>query len=73
MEVASGDERRTHEALLWILRLAFGCRHRQMSRVFTIKQRTYKVRSQCEREFECSDCRPSVQRCAIVDVQASME
>ena len=38
--------------LLWFLRVAFGCRHKQMSRVFTIKSRTYRVCFQCGREFE---------------------
>jgi len=31
------------KSLLWIFRFAFGCRHKQMSRVFTIKRRTYPV------------------------------
>jgi hypothetical protein len=38
--------------LLWFLRFAFGCRHKQMSRVFTIKRRTYRVCFECGREFE---------------------
>jgi hypothetical protein len=29
--------------LLWIYQFAFGCHHRHMSRVFTIKYRTYRV------------------------------
>jgi hypothetical protein len=40
--------------LLWILHLAFGCNHRQISRVFTIKKRTYRVCFQCGQEFEYS-------------------
>ena len=40
--------------LLWILQSAFGCHHSQMSRVFTIKNRTYQVCFQCGREFEYS-------------------
>jgi hypothetical protein len=40
--------------LVWILHSAFGCHHRQMSRVFTIKKRTYRVCFQCGQEFEYS-------------------
>ncbi len=40
--------------LLWILQSAFGCHHREMSRVFTIKKRTYRVCFQCGQEFEYS-------------------
>jgi hypothetical protein len=40
--------------LLWILQSAFGCHHRQMSRVFTIKKRTYQVCFECGRECEYS-------------------
>ena len=40
--------------LLSFLHIAFGCRHRQMSRVFTIKKRTYRVCFQCGQEFEYS-------------------
>jgi hypothetical protein len=32
----------------------FGCHHRQLSRVFTIKKRTYRVCVACGREFEYS-------------------
>ena len=40
--------------LLRIFEFVFGCRHRQMSRVFTIKKRTYQVCFECGREFEHS-------------------
>ena len=40
--------------LLWIFEFVFRCRHRQMSRVFTIKRRTYQVCFKCGREFESS-------------------
>jgi hypothetical protein len=40
--------------LLWILQSAFGCHHTQMSRVFTIKNRTYQVCFECGRECEYS-------------------
>jgi hypothetical protein len=32
----------------------FGCRHSQLSRVFTIKKRTYRVCFACGREVEYS-------------------
>jgi hypothetical protein len=38
--------------LLWIFQVLFGCQHRHMSRVFTIKRRTYKVCFDCGREFD---------------------
>ena len=40
--------------LLSIVQYAFGCRHRQRSRVFTIKKRTYQVCCNCGGEFEYS-------------------
>ena len=40
--------------LLWILQSVFGCHHAQMSRVFTIKNRTYQVCFECGRECEYS-------------------
>lgn len=33
----------------------FGCRHRHVSRVFTIKHRTYRVCFDCGREFDLPD------------------
>jgi hypothetical protein len=33
----------------------FGCRHRHLSRVFTIKHRTYRVCFDCGREFDLPD------------------
>ena len=35
-----------------VFQLVFGCRHRHVSRVFTIKHRTYKVCFDCGREFD---------------------
>ena len=52
--------------LLWIFQFAFGCHHRQLSRVFTIKKRTYQVCVECGREFEyswASDALRAVERC----------
>jgi hypothetical protein len=40
--------------LRWILQSAFGCRHRRLSRVFTIKRRTYRVCFECGKELEYS-------------------
>lgn len=37
-----------------ILESVFGCHHSQLSRVFTIKKRTYRVCFDCGREFEYS-------------------
>jgi hypothetical protein len=39
--------------LLWIFQFAFGCHH-QLSRVFTIRRRTYQVCIRCGREFAYS-------------------
>jgi len=41
-----------------ILQFIFGCRHRHLSRVFTIKHRTYRVCFDCGREFELPDADP---------------
>jgi hypothetical protein len=40
--------------LLSLLQFIFGCRHSGLSRVFTIKKRTYQVCFECGREFEYS-------------------
>jgi hypothetical protein len=40
--------------LLRVLHLLFGCHHRKLSRVFTIKKRTYQVCLQCGQQFEYS-------------------
>jgi hypothetical protein len=40
--------------MLWTFQFVFGCHHSQLSRVFTIKRRTYKVCIKCGREFEYS-------------------
>jgi len=41
--------------LLNIFQFVFGCRHRHLSRVFTIKHRTYKVCFDCGQEFDLPD------------------
>ena len=40
--------------LLRVLHFLFACHHRQLSRVFTIKKRTYQVCVKCGQEFEYS-------------------
>jgi hypothetical protein len=40
---------------LWMFQLVVGCHHRHLSRIFTIKQRTYKVCFDCGREFDLPD------------------
>jgi len=37
-----------------IFQFAFGCHHNQLSRVFTIKRRTYRVCFECGQEIEYS-------------------
>jgi hypothetical protein len=41
--------------LHWMIRFAFGYHHRHVSRVFTIKKRTYKVCLDCGHEFRLPD------------------
>jgi hypothetical protein len=43
------------KSLRWILQFALGCRHRHLSRVFTIRHRTYRVCFDCAREFDLPD------------------
>ena len=40
-----------------LFQFIFGCRHRHLSRIFTIKQRTYKVCFDCGREFDLPDAK----------------
>jgi hypothetical protein len=39
-------------SLARMFQFVFGCRHRNLSRVFTIKNRTYKVCFDCGEEFD---------------------
>jgi hypothetical protein len=39
-------------SLLWIYEYLFGCHHRHLSRVFTIRRRTYQTCVECGREFD---------------------
>jgi hypothetical protein len=36
----------------WIVQFIFGCQHHHLSRVFTIKRRTYRVCFDCGGEFD---------------------
>ena len=47
-------------SLLWIFESLFGCHHQRLSRVFTIRRRTYQVCVECGREFEYSWGRDSL-------------
>jgi hypothetical protein len=38
-----------------VFRFLFGCRHRHLSRIFTIKHRSYRVCFDCGREFDLPD------------------
>ena len=40
--------------LRWIFQFVFGCHHGRLSRVFTIRKRTYQVCVECGSEFEYS-------------------
>ena len=40
--------------LLWIFESLFGCHHQHLSRVFTIRGRTYQACFECGQEFEYS-------------------
>ncbi len=40
--------------LAWIFESLFGCHHRELSRVFTIRKRTYQVCFACGQEFDYS-------------------
>jgi len=56
---------------LGIFQFLFGCRHRHLSRVFTIKHRTYKVCFDCGREFDLPDGQASKR--SVVSVGARLE
>jgi hypothetical protein len=53
----------------WIFQFAFGCRHRHLSRVFTIKHRTYRVCFDCGREFNLPDAHSSIPSHASPDAR----
>ncbi len=41
--------------LRWMFQFVFGCHHGHLSRVFTIKKRTYKACLECGEEFGLPD------------------
>jgi hypothetical protein len=43
---------------LGVLQFIFGCRHRHLSRTFTIKHRTYRVCFDCGGEFDLPGVHP---------------
>jgi hypothetical protein len=45
--------------VLGIFQFLFRCRHKHMSRVFTIKNRTYRVCFDCGREFDLPPANPN--------------
>jgi hypothetical protein len=49
-----GEDALAMETFLRMLDSLFGCHHQQLSRVFTIRKRTYQVCIACGREFEYS-------------------
>lgn len=52
---AAADSAGFMKPMLWMFEFALGrCHHSQMSRVFTLKNRTYKVCFECGKEFEYS-------------------
>ena len=55
--------------LHWMIEFAFGCHHRHVSRVFTIKKRTYKVCLDCGHEFRLPDA-DTTDRYSISKVRA---
>jgi hypothetical protein len=57
MEVSSEGESRTDEPTALVFQFAFECHHRHLSRVFTIKHRSYRVCFDCGREFDLPKAR----------------
>ena len=48
----AGNEASTMKLMRWTLQLVFGCRHKHLSRVFTIDNHTYRVCFDCAREIQ---------------------
>ena len=55
--------------LLVFFQFVFGCRHRHLSRVFTIKRRTYRVCFDCGREFDLPDAHAPIRFITPSDVR----
>jgi len=49
----------------------FGCRHRHLSRVFTIQNRTYKVCFDCGREFDLPNSQESARSSSFTAVSSA--
>jgi hypothetical protein len=54
---------------LAVLQFIFGCRHRHLSRTFTIKHRTYRVCFDCAHEFDMPDAQAPVLSPASADAR----
>jgi hypothetical protein len=54
-----------------LLQFIVGCRHRHLSRVFTIKRRTYRVCFDCGREFDIPIAPVPKRSSAILKAEAS--
>lgn len=52
--------------LLDVFQYVFGCRHRHLSRVFTIKRRTYTVCFDCGREFNLPDAQAALKHAMVL-------
>jgi len=56
---------------LGVYQFIFGCRHRHLSRVFTIKHRTYRVCFDCGREFDLPDAHAPIRSDASTDASVA--
>jgi len=59
------------KTLLAVFRFVFGCRHRHLSRVFTIKRRTYNICFDCGREFDLPNPRESARSSSFMAVRSA--
>ena len=60
-------------ALHWVFQFAFECHHSELSRVFTIENRTYQVCFECGREVEYSwDLMHSVKPVVVAPADAPL-
>ena len=56
------NEASTMNFMRWTIQFVFGCRHKHLSRVFTIDHHTYRV---------CFDCAREIQSTAVNGIQMS--
>jgi hypothetical protein len=59
------------KTLLAVFRFVFGCRHRHLSRVFTIQNRTYKVCFDCGREFDLPNSQESARSSSLLAARSA--